>query len=351
MGVKLHAVYNVNDYYGKVSTSWGLGLNNFLDPDNTGQNTLDGIDQIDLPNPLLSVSASQFNIELGMNEWQTESFTISNIGEDESELNFYLTTSPYETIGAGPDGGNYFWTHSTIDENTNYEWITIPTIGTLYNFSNNDVAGEWVNLEFSFPFYGTNYTQLIINPNGWVGFDNDNDSWENTNIPSNSISGAAIFALWDDLNPENDNCNEYCSGEVYTHSNAERTVIWFDDVAHWWNNFENATYNFQIVLYPNGEISMNYNSLNGEYTASVGVQGNSSTGIVYAYDNEILSNNFTLKFNKGPEWLELSSTSGTILEGFTSNINFTSDAVNLAVGEYHSFINIQSNGGDRSTSD
>ena len=51
---------------------------------------------------------------------------------------------------------------------------------------------------------------------GW--FDNDVAFWDNTGIPTNQISGA-IFGLWDDLNPVNENCNQYCSGNVYYHSN------------------------------------------------------------------------------------------------------------------------------------
>ena len=46
--------YNVNDYYGKFSTSWNNGLSGWLDPNNTGTLVLDGIDAIDIPDPALS---------------------------------------------------------------------------------------------------------------------------------------------------------------------------------------------------------------------------------------------------------------------------------------------------------
>ena len=333
------------DTYGKVSTSWGLGLNNILDPDNTGQTGINGIDQIDLPDPMLAVSVSEFNLELGGDESLIESFTISNIGEADSELNYSLATSPYQSIGAGPDGGDYFWTSSTIDANTNFEWVDISQVGTVYTFADNDNAGDWVDLDFSFSFYGSSYNQFFVNPNGWIGFETDNDAWENTSIPSNAISGAAIFALWDDLNPTNESCNEYCGGQVYTHSNAERTVIWFNDVAHWWTNFENTTYDFQVVLYATGEVNINYNTLNGAYTASVGIQGNSIVGTLFTFDNETLENNFTLGFNTGPNWLSLNNTTGTVQEGAATNVNFTANALALAGGEYNAYINIQSNGG------
>lgn len=333
------------DTYGKVSTSWGLGLNNILDPDNTGQTGIDGIDQIDLPDPMLAVSEFEFNLELEGDQSLIESFTISNIGEAESELNYSLATSPYQSIGAGPDGGDYFWTSSSIDANTNFEWVDISQSGTVYTFADNDNAGDWVDLDFSFSFYGSSYNQFFVNPNGWIGFETDNDAWENTSIPSNSISGASIFPLWDDLNPINESCNEYCGGQVYTHSNAERTVIWFNDIAHWWTNFENTTYDFQVVLYATGEVNINYNTLIGAYTASVGIQGNSNVGTLFTFDNETLENNFTLAFNTGPNWLSLNNTMGTVQQGSATNVDFTANALALAGGEYNAYINIQSNGG------
>jgi hypothetical protein len=122
-------------------------------------------------------------------------------------------------------------------------------------------------------------------------------------------------------------------------------VIWFNNVAHWWTNFENTSYDFQIVLYATGEVKINYNTLNGAYTASVGIQGNGIVGTLYTFDNEALENNFTLSFNTGPNWLSLYNTSGTVQEGSATNVNFTADALALAEGEYDAYINIQSNGG------
>ena len=92
-----------------------------------------------------------------------------------------------------------------------------------------------------------------------MGFGDDNDAWDNSNIPASSAPRPAIFGLWDDLNPVNDNCNSYCSGNVYTHGNSERFVVWFNEVAHCWTNFEDSYYDFQIVLYSNGNIDVNRN--------------------------------------------------------------------------------------------
>ena len=106
----------------------------------------------------------------------------------------------------------------------------------------------------------------------------------------------AIFGLWDDLNPVNDNCNQYCSGNVYYHSNAERFVIWFNEVAHWWTYFENTFYDFQIVIYPSGKIDINYRNIDGNYDASVGIQKNTSVGSQVIFGSDGLSNNFNITF-------------------------------------------------------
>ena len=337
------------DTYGKVSSSWNLGLKNYLDPDNSGITVLDGMDAIDLPDPELAYDTEELLFDMNFNEIQTDIVNISNVGEPNSELNYTINLSPFNVAGDGPDDGNYFWTNSDIDSNTEYEWIDISDFGNIYTFPTNDQSGEVLTLDFNFPFYiddfsNDSYNELFINPNGWVGFDNDVDAWDNTGIPTNQISGAAIFGLWDDLNPVNDNCNQYCSGNVYYHSNSERFVIWFNEVAHWWTNFENTFYDFQIVIYPTGKIDLNYRNIDGNYDASVGIQKNSNIGSQVIFGAEGLSNNFNVTFESAPEWLTTNPNQGTLLDNQNQIITITTESDDID-GNYSAFINISSNGG------
>ena len=338
------------DTYGKVSSSWGSGLRNYLDPDNTGTTVLDGMNAIDLPDPELSYNGEEeLYFELNNDEAQTELVTITNTGELDSELNYTINSSPFEVLGGGPDDGEYFWTDSNIDNDTEYEWIDISNIGTLYTFPNNDQSGGWLPLEFNFPFYTDDisnnyYSQLFINPNGWVGFDWDDTSWENTSIPSQFL-GASIFALWDDLNPVNEECNQYCSGNVYYHSSEERFVVWFDQVAHWNTNFPNTSYDFQVVLYPSGKIDLNYRSLVGDYDASVGIQKNGSIGTQVIYGTDDLENNLNITFESSPDWLSINPEQGTLMDGESESISIICNSSNYNDGLYNAFVNIVSNGG------
>ena len=74
------------DTYGKTSVSWGLGLNTYLDPNNTGIEFINGIDAVDLPDPVISLIDDNLNFELANSESDQATFSVSNIGEPESVL-------------------------------------------------------------------------------------------------------------------------------------------------------------------------------------------------------------------------------------------------------------------------
>ena len=98
-----------------------------------------------------------------------------------------------------------------------------------------------------------------------------------------------MFPFWDDLNPVNNGCNQYCSGEVYYYSSPELFVITFDQVAHWWTNFENSYYSFQVVMYPSGKFYFNYLNLEGDFSSStIGIQNENATdGILMSFNSTI----------------------------------------------------------------
>ena len=337
------------DTYGKTSVSWNLGLSDYLDPNNTGLSYIDGIDAIDLPDPELSLSNINLDFELENDESDLSSITISNTGEDESVLFYSLSIRSFENPMGGPDNINNFWSDSNNESNLESEWIDISDIGTLYEFDNNDESGEVIDIGFDFPFYGQNREQLFINPNGWIGFGDDSNAWDNTSIPSNSAPRSAIFGFWDDLNPVNNNCNS-CSGEVLYHSNDDRMVVWFNDVAHWPTNFENSFYDFQIVIFKTGEIKFNYNNMVGiSNSATIGIQNDSgNSGLQMSYNTEYVENELTTFVKKNPTWaginqLENFDVSGELLEGSSVNFNIIVENNELTEGNYSANLNISSN--------
>ena len=337
------------DTYGKTSVSWNLGLGNYLDPNNTGLTYIDGMDAIDLPDPALSYSDIDLVFELEDGDSGVSSFEISNTGETESILSYTLRISGFENPLGGPDAGENYWTDSDNEPGLSSDWIDISTVGIQYPFSNNDESGSLINIGFDFPFYGENYSQCIINPNGWVGFGSDNNTWDNTSIPSSSAPRPAVFGFWDDLNPMNDNCNS-CSGEVFYHTNGSRMVIWFNDVAHWANYFDNSVYNFQIVLYSTGEVRFNYASMTGDFaSATIGMQnaaGNSA--LQMSYNGSYAHDNLTTYISRAPLWVGINEIgnfllTGELEEGSSSTINVIAQNDQLPEGIYNAYLNISSN--------
>ena len=338
------------DTYGKTSTSWNLGMSNYLDPNNTGASFINGIDAIDLPDPELSYNASDLIFDLSDGDTDVSSINISNTGEEESILTYSLKISQFENPMGGPDIEENYWSDSDNETAIDANWIDITDTGTLYSFPTNDASGESIQLGFDFPFYGETYNECIINPNGWIGFGDDNTEWDNGSVPSTSAPRASIMGFWDDLNPANDNCTNSCSGDVYYHTNEDRMVVWFDNVSHWPNYFDNSVYSFQIVIHATGEININYGTMIGEVnSATVGIQnaaGNS--GLQMAYNSSYIHEDLTTIIKKAPEWVGLNELnnyelSGDLLEGNSDEINIIAQNNGLLDGVYNAYLNISSN--------
>ena len=144
------------------------------------------------------------------------------------------------------------------------------------------------------------------------------------------------------MNPVNDQCNSYCSGNVYFHFDGEKFIISFNQVAHWWTNFEDNYYDFQFILYPNGDIDLNYNSLVGTTnSATIGIQDSEGeNGIQVAYNNNYLDENFSLRFRKKPDWISVNPSSGQIEGGSSETILVQVDAAGLEDDFYEAYLSI-----------
>ena len=179
--------------------------------------------------------------------------------------------------------------------------------------------------------------------NGWLSFGADNETTYNQSVFDNNSPKPAIFAFWDDLNPENLATNG--QGTIKYHSNNERTVIWYDNIAHVSNN--NDVYDFQIVLYPSGKVAINYKQMNGSTnSATVGIiDQNGNYGLEPVYnENGFFQNEMSVLFDTAPSWINiLSNDFGQIPENETLSIEFNVTTENLENNSYQSFIFINSN--------
>ena len=175
-----------------------------------------------------------------------------------------------KTSGWNP-GFNY-----SMNVNAAYNWIEINETGKLMKrISDDDDGAESINLTadgWDFTFYGTKYTNITVNTNGWMTCTREGDptnydfdyaysyAWEY--IPQNcSLSGYenhndSILVYATDLRPEKgglDGCNIYYE---FRGSPGNRfLVIEFDRVAEFSTDLNQT---FQAIIYQNGDLKFQY---------------------------------------------------------------------------------------------
>ena len=81
------------------------------------------------------------------------------------------------------------------------------------------------------------------------------------------------------------------SGRVKYYSDGSKLVVSFTDVAQWG---ENSRFNFQIVIYKNGHIDINYAGMTGDRTtATIGIQNSEGTVAQEVIFNDTYLHNFS----------------------------------------------------------
>mgnify|MGYP001330144308 CR=1 FL=1 len=291
--------------------------------------------------PEASYSVNEFVFNVALEEQYSDQLTITNNGEFGSELIYDIGSAPYPVNSDQIDGFGYAWTDSReTPEIINYDWINIENEEdlTLLEFENNDTATQ-INIGFDFPFYNENYTTCLVNPNGWIGFENDNDGWNNQAVFDEDSPNAAVFGFWDDLNPAYSS-NELGSGEIKYHSDSNRLVVWFDDVIHWTDT--DRVYNFQMIFYKSGEININYQFMQGDLeSATIGIKSPSGNeGLEVVYNDVFVENNLSLGFNTS-NWLSpdfLSGNPNQLSSGASATYLVNIDTNNLSAGVYYAYI-------------
>ncbi len=150
-----------------------------------------------------------------------------------------LYFSEFTLDGAAPDG---------IKEIGVLEPVTIQNHAV--NLPPGDDTSTMVNLQFTFPFYGGNYTQCWINSNGNVTFTAGDTTY--TESTAAFLAGLPkIAAFWDDLNSNT-------GGKIrYRSSFAELVVEWVD-VPEFGQPATN-TNSAMLILRADGTIQLKYN--------------------------------------------------------------------------------------------
>ena len=217
-----------------------------------------------------------------------------------------------ESDPLGPDEYGYYIYDSNDMLYSNmpiYNWIEIDPylsgLGTILINLNDDGDNQddvtFINLPFTFKFYGQEYQQISISTNGWIkpGLTNQS-SFRNWRLPGAGGPSPMIAAFWDDLK-----------------TGPGRICVDYDPINNWYiiewsnvqNGFDNSPETFQVIIYDeeyyptltddnmikiqykefnnvnSGHYDL-YNQWHGNY-ASVGIENEySNIGLEYTWNNE-----------------------------------------------------------------
>lgn len=297
--------------------------------------------------PAVAVASSTMPTTVEMTKDQIVLIEAINRGEKPYvEEDTRSSGSPLDAQG-GPDTFGYRWIDSDEPGGPVFNWVEINAIGTNLGISNDDQVVA-VTLPFNFEFYGNTYTSVNVSSNGNIHFGGANATWTNIAIPSASAPLGMIAPFWDDLYPPT-------QGEVYSYHDApnNRFIIEWDQIVHIGSTTE--IYTFQVLLYANGRIVMQYadmfvGGVYGVTSATIGLNSpTGADGLQVVFNAAYLHDNMAIQFQAAVDWLEVSPPAGGTLDpGQCATVNVTFSAGDLAAGTYTGDLNILSNDPDES---
>ncbi|MEO0188182.1 MAG: hypothetical protein ABIL53_05530 [candidate division WOR-3 bacterium] len=182
-------------------------------------------------------------------------------------------------LGGGPDGYGYTYLSTQDGDAVTFNFIDISSTGTPVGAGDDWCSGSNAStlyyLGFTFPFYDKTTDSISICSNGTVVFNNKYDylGFSNTSLPSNSYGEHGFVAvMWDDLNPAASGADDIYFQSFSTcpdgYSGACAVVQWNDVPIYGRAIFMT----FQVIIYDNGNIKLQYNSTIDYGDATIGIQ-------------------------------------------------------------------------------
>ena len=289
--------------------------------------------------PVIDFSQDEFQNSLQSGSSNEQILTISNNGG--SDLTYNIAIENTDRSTAGPDSYGYYWIDSNEADGPEYNWYEINGIGTETCVG--DDVSETVTLPFTFEFYGTVENSITISSNGYLTFGTDGTDYSNDEIPNATEPNSIICPFWRDLRP---NGNDWGNVYYYSDETNNRFIVEYDNVSHY--NSQNPLNNetFQVILYPNGNILYQYDTIAQNTSVTIGIENSSGTVGLALTNLENLTSGYAVLFTTNytsDNWLSLSNNSGTIIANDSEEITLYYDATTLTADTYQKNLVITSN--------
>jgi len=255
-------------------------------------------------------------------------------GEDDPRRGLRVTRG-----AGGPDNFGYTWRDSNEPGGPEFDWEDIDSTGTNIdgNMSDDNVSGPY-DIGFEFTFYGNTYTEYYVSSNGWITFSNTSSSGccSGQPLPYADSYNNLIAWAWDD---------GYPFGATYIESGDDKSIIQFQGYGTCCSE-SNGSINAQIILYPDGNIKLQYEDMEGQYldgSQSIGIENEDGTdGLQIAYNTDYLEPELAVYITSGG-FLRANVEAGSVVPNASDTVGVTFYSIGYDFGSHDTEMHVLSN--------
>jgi subtilisin family serine protease len=242
----------------------------------------------------------------------------------------------------GPDLFGHVWLDSDQPGGPSFEWVDIRDIGTTVPFGSltDDANLGPYPIGFSFPYFGSTFSQFRVCSNGWISFTSTSSAFVNQPLPNAGpgVPENLIAMLWDDLL-----LNAGTGSNVSYYSDGDRLIVQYTNVRPI-GVFSPTPHTFEVILHRNGEIVFQYLSVGSLLGgATVGIQNaGRNDGLTVSFNTPYLHPNLSVRLVRMAPWLTVTPRTGRVVPGTCAPLSFDLDASELEPGDYSTNLHISS---------
>ncbi len=324
---------NSNLYSGDATE---IAINNIAI--NEGVVTCDLLIEADIPVPAISVDPLEIGPDAG-----DFGVTISNNGETDLEwrTDLVLPEEGRDARGNKDDAG-YWWEDSNEEGGLEYQWQDITGVAEPFDGAGDDWNSGAMDLGFDFEWYGETYNQIYICSNGWASFTSNATSYNMPQPPNESAPNDLLLVNNYDFSATQEDAN------IYFYANEDGAVITWDNVHHYSNYDNRAT--FQIALSADGVVYFQYAAntevLNGS-SQNIGYEspdGQLGASIIYREAGTI-EPEYAIRIQRDvpPDWIAWNPGHGVIAPGESTEMTVSLISEGIQNGQYAGDLHVISN--------
>lgn len=186
------------------------------------------------------------------NGWSGAQDSIQYAKIDDAVLRYGSQDANPPCLDTTADGGGY--------RCSKVSYAPVSMSGSTQLTLADDAVSSSISLPFSFPFYGSSYSQVKVSSNGFLSFDGgtDNGCCTGDNLPTTNTPNAVVACGWEDLDPTR-SISGFNPPKIHYRSVGSPATKWVVEYDNIYSYQTNPTYlgtgnKFQIHLESDGDI-------------------------------------------------------------------------------------------------